>query len=142
MLYLSVKAAHIIFVIALMAGLLIYPRYKIHQLSSTPGEPLFDTMQDASARLKRIILTPSLIIVWLLGLAMLWLNPGLLSQGWMHAKLLLVILLSGLYGYFSVLGKRVDQVTGPVQAKRLRLLNEAPFILMIGVVILAILKPF
>jgi len=142
MLYLSVKAAHIIFVIALMAGLLIYPRYKIHQLSSTPGEPLFDTMQDASARLKRIILTPSLIIVWLLGLAMLWLNPGLLSQGWMHAKLLLVILLSGLYGYFSVLGKRVDQVTGTVQAKRLRLLNEAPFILMIGVVILAILKPF
>lgn len=142
MLYLSVKAAHIIFVIALMAGLLIYPRYKIHQLSSTPGEPLFDTMQDASARLKRIILTPSLIIVWLLGLAMMWLNPGLLSQGWMHAKLLLVILLSGLYGYFSVLGKRVDNVIGTVQAKRLRMLNEVPFILMIGVVILAILKPF
>ncbi|MFN3313770.1 MAG: CopD family protein [Hyphomonas sp.] len=142
MLYLSVKAAHIIFVIALMAGLLIYPRYKIHQLSSAPGEPLFDTMQDASARLKRIILTPSLIIVWLLGLAMMWLNPGLLSQGWMHVKLLLVILLSGLYGYFSVLGKRVDNVTGTVQAKRLRMLNEAPFILMIGVVILAILKPF
>jgi protoporphyrinogen IX oxidase len=142
MLYLSVKAAHIIFVIALMAGLLIYPRYKIHQLSSAPGEPLFDTMQDASARLKRIILTPSLIIVWLLGLTMMWLNPGLLSQGWMHAKLLLVILLSGLYGYFSVLGKRVDNVTGTVQAKRLRMLNEVPFILMIGVVILAILKPF
>lgn len=142
MLYLSVKAAHIIFVIALMAGLLIYPRYKIHQLSSAPGEPLFDTMQDASARLKRIILTPSLIIVWLLGLAMMWLNPGLLSQGWMHAKLLLVTLLSGLYGYFSVLGKRVDNVTGTVQAKRLRMLNEVPFILMIGVVILAILKPF
>lgn len=142
MLYLSVKAAHIIFVIALMAGLLIYPRYKIHQLSSAPGEPLFDTMQDASARLKRIILTPSLIIVWLLGLTMMWLNPGLLSQGWMHAKLLLVILLSGLYGYFSVLGRRVDNVTGTVQAKRLRMLNEVPFILMIAVVILAILKPF
>ena len=142
MLYLSVKAAHIIFVIALMAGLLIYPRYKIHQLSSAPGEPLFDTMQDASARLKRIILTPSLIIVWLLGLTMMWLNPSLLSQGWMHAKLLLVILLSGLYGYFSVLGRRVDNVTGTVQAKRLRMLNEVPFILMIAVVILAILKPF
>ncbi len=142
MLYLSVKAAHIIFVIALMAGLLIYPRYKVHQLSSAPGEPLFDTMQDASARLKRIILTPSLIIVWLLGLTMMWLNPGLFNQGWMHMKLLLVILLSGLYGYFSVLGKRVDNVTGTVQAKRLRMLNEAPFILMIGVVILAILKPF
>lgn len=142
MLYLWVKAAHIIFVIALMAGLLVYPRYKIHQLSSQPGEALFDTMMDAAARLKRIILTPSLILVWLLGLAMLWLNPSLLSQGWMHAKLALVVLISGLYGYFSVLGRRVDNVTGTVQARRLRMLNEVPFILMIGVVILVIVKPF
>ncbi|MFN7056552.1 CopD family protein [Hyphomonas sp.] len=142
MLYLWIKAAHIIFVIALMAGLLIYPRYKIHQLSSRPGEALFDTMMDASARLKRIILTPSLLLVWALGLTMLALNPGLLSQGWMHAKLLLVTVLSGMYGYFSVLGKRVDAVTGTVEARRLRMLNEVPFLLMIGVVLLAILKPF
>ncbi|MBU3921107.1 MAG: CopD family protein, partial [Alphaproteobacteria bacterium] len=44
--YLWVKSAHVVFVIALMAGLLIYPRYKIHQLSSRPGEPLFETMKD------------------------------------------------------------------------------------------------
>ena len=81
-LYLWVKAFHIIFVIALMAGLLIYPRYKLHQIKSQPGDPLFDTMQDASNRLRKIILNPALILVWVLGLTMLYLNQSLLSQGW------------------------------------------------------------
>ena len=72
--YLWVKAAHLVFVIALMAGLLVYPRYKIHQLSSKPGEPLFETMKDASNRLRKIILNPSLVLVWVFGLTMLWLN--------------------------------------------------------------------
>ncbi|MEX1250853.1 MAG: CopD family protein [Hyphomonas sp.] len=140
--YLWVKSAHLIFVVALMAGLLIYPRYKIHQLSSRPGEPLFETMKDASARLKRIILNPSLGLVWVLGIWMLYLNPDLLTQGWMHAKLLLVLGISGLQGYFITLGKRVDAVTGTVQAKTLRMLNEVPFIMMIGVVIMVIVRPF
>ncbi|MEM6535479.1 MAG: CopD family protein, partial [Pseudomonadota bacterium] len=82
MIYLWVKALHIIFVIALMGGLLIYPRYKIHQLKSTPGEPLFETMKDASNRLRTIILNPSLVLVWVLGLAMIGLNPALLEYGW------------------------------------------------------------
>ncbi|MFN4225174.1 MAG: CopD family protein [Hyphomonas sp.] len=141
-LYLWVKAAHLIFVIALMAGLLVYPRYKIHQLSSQPGEPLFDTMKTASNQLRNIILNPSLVLVWALGIWMLYLNPALLSQGWMQAKLALVLALSGLHGYFITLGKRVDRVTGTVQAKRLRMLNELPFLLMIGVVVLVIVKPF
>ncbi len=140
--YLWVKSAHLIFVVALMAGLLVYPRYKIHQLSSRPGEPLFETMKAASARLKRIILNPSLVIVWILGLWMLYLNPALLSQGWMHTKLVLVLGISGLHGYFITLGKRVDAVRGTVQAKTLRMLNEVPFILMIGVVVMVIVRPF
>ncbi len=140
--YLWVKSAHVVFVVALMAGLLIYPRYKIHQLASRPGEPLFETMRDASARLKRIILNPSLILVWGLGLWMLYLNPSLLQQGWMHAKLALVVGITAMHAYFTVLGKKVDAVTGTVEAKTLRMLNEVPFILMIGIVILVIVKPF
>jgi protoporphyrinogen IX oxidase len=140
--YLWVKSAHIIFVIALMAGLLIYPRYKIHQLSSRPGEPLFETMKDASARLKRIILTPSLLLVWGLGIWMLVLNPDMLSQGWMHVKLALVAVITAVHAYFMVLGKKVDAVSGTVQARTLRMLNEVPFILMIGVVIMVIVRPF
>lgn len=142
MLYLFVKALHIIFVVSLMASLLVYPRYKIHQLSSTPGEPLFETMKKSSQQLRKIIMNPSLILVWVFGLTMLWMNPGLMSQGWLHVKLLLVLILSGLHGYFISLGKKVDRGGDGVSAKRLRMLNEVPFLLMIVIVILVAVKPF
>lgn len=141
-LYLWIKATHIIFVIALMAGLLIYPRYKLHQLKSKPGEELFETMKDASDRLRRIILNPALMLVWVLGLTMLYLNQGLLSQGWMHTKLVLVLILSGLHGYFISIGKKIDRGEVAPTAKTLKMLNEVPFLIMIGVVILAVGKPF
>lgn len=141
MLYLWVKAFHLVFVIAWMAGLLILPRYKLHQLNSTPGEPLFETMKSASGKLRKIILTPGIILVWVLGITLLVLNPGLMSSGWLHAKLLLVLVLSGLHGYFVALGKKIDRGEA-VSAKRLKLLNELPFVLMIFIVILVIVKPF
>ncbi len=141
-LYLWIKAIHIIFVIALMAGLLIYPRYKLHQLSSKPGDELFETMKEASNRLRKIILNPALVLVWVLGLTMLYLNQSLLSQGWMHTKLLLVLILSGLHGYFISIGKKIDRGDVAPTAKTLKMLNEVPFLIMIGVVILAVGKPF
>lgn len=141
-LYLWVKALHIIFVVALMAGLLIYPRYKLHQLSSKPGDELFETMKEASNRLRKIILNPALIIVWVLGITMLVMNQSLLSVGWMHVKLLLVLILSGLHGYFISIGKKIDRGDVAPTAKTMKMLNEVPFIIMIGVVILAVVKPF
>ena len=86
MLYLWVKSFHLIFVIAWMAGLLILPRYKLHQLTSKPGEPLFETMKSASAKLRKIILTPSIILVWVLGISLIVINPAIMSGGWLHAK--------------------------------------------------------
>lgn len=141
-LYLWIKAIHIIFVIALMAGLLIYPRYKLHQLSSKPGDELFETMKEASNRLRKIILNPVLVLVWALGLIMLYLNQNLLSQGWMHTKLLLVLILSGLHGYFISIGKKIDRGDVAPTSKTLKMLNEVPFLIMIVVVILAVGKPF
>jgi protoporphyrinogen IX oxidase len=142
MLYLWVKAAHIVFVIALMGGLLVYPRYKIHQLSSQPGEPLFETMKDASNKLRKIILNPSLVLVWVLGITMLAMNQTLLSMPWMHVKLLLVLVLSGMHGYFIGVGKKIDRGGEGIPARRLRMLNEVPFLLMIGIVIMVIVRPF
>lgn len=142
MLYLFVKALHIIFVVSLMASLLVYPRYKIHQLSSSPGEPLYETMKKSSQQLRMIIMNPSLILVWVFGLTMLWMNPALLSQGWLHVKLVLVLILSGLHGYFIGLGKKVDRGGDGVSARRLRMLNEVPFLLMTVIVILVAVKPF
>lgn len=141
-LYLWVQAFHIIFVIALMATLLIYPRYKLHQIKSQPGDELFETMKDASNRLRRIIMNPSLLIVWGLGITMLVMNQSLLSMGWMHLKLLLVLILSGLHGYFISLGKKIDRGDAAPTTKTLKMLNEVPFIIMIFVVLLAVIKPF
>lgn len=141
MVYLWVKAFHLIFVVAWMAGLLILPRYKLHQLTSKPGEPLFETMKSASVKLRKIILTPSIILVWVLGISLIAINPAIMSGGWLHAKLLLVLLLSGLHGYFVAIGKKIDRGED-VLAKRLKMLNEVPFILLIIIVILVIVKPF
>lgn len=140
--YIWIKAVHIIFVVAWMAGLLIYPRYKIHQLGAAPGGELSTSMEEASNRLRRIILTPAMLAVWGLGLTMVALNPGLFSQGWFHLKLVLVVILSGLHGYLITMGKRVDKGELTLSQSSLRLLNEVPFIIMIGVVLLAVVKPF
>jgi len=142
MLYLLLKAGHIIFMVAWMAALLVYPRYKLHQLKASPGEQLFDTMKDASAQLRRIILTPSMIAVWVLGLAMIAVNPGIASGKWLWVKLLLVLGMTALHGMFVAIGKKIDRAEEDVSDRRLRLLNEAPFILLIVIVLLVVLKPF
>ena len=142
MLYNWIKAAHVIFVIATMAGLMIYPSYKIHQLSSQPGEPLFETMKESAKRLKNIIMNPSIVLIWVFGGLMLWMHPALLSQPWMHVKLVLVTLISAMHGYFVGIGKRIDKGTSTITARKLRMLNEVPFVMMIGVVIMVIVRPF
>lgn len=141
MLYLWIKALHLIFVIAFMAGMLVLPRYKLHQLSAQPGEPLFETMKSAAAKLRHIILTPSIILVWVFGITMIVMNPSLLQQGWFHVKLLFVVVLTGLHGYFVSLGKKVDK-GDPVSARALKMMNELPFVLLIVVVIMVIVRPF
>lgn len=141
-LYLWVKALHVIFVIALMAGLLIYPRYKIHQLKGQPGEPLFETMKESSDRLRKIILNPALMLVWALGITMVVLNQDLLSQGWLQVKFGLVLALSGLHGYFIGIGKKIDRGEVTPNAKTLKMLNEVPFVIMVAIVLLVVLKPF
>lgn len=141
-LYLWMKALHVIFVIALMGGLLIYPRYKLHQLKAQPGDVLFETMKEASNRLRKIILNPALILVWVFGIAMVVLNQSLLSQGWLHVKFVLVLLLSGLHGYFIGIGKKIDRGDVAPSPTTLKMLNEVPFVIMIGIVLLVVLKPF
>jgi len=140
--YLWVKAAHIIFVVAWMASLLVYPRYKIHQLSSTPGEPLFETMKDAAARLRRVVMMPSMILVWVFGIALVSMAPDLVKQDWIKVKILLVIAMTGMHGYFVKTGKAIDRGEGATSLRSLKLLNELPFVLLILIVILVVVRPF
>ena len=100
--YLWIKAAHIVFVIFWMAGLFMLPRYLVHHQEglSDPAEPPRWIRREAL--LKRMILTPAMVIVWVLGL-LLAANVGLFDGGaglgWLHAKLLVVVLLSGYHGW-------------------------------------------
>jgi putative membrane protein len=142
MIDLWLKAFHIIFVIAWMAGLMMYPRLKIYQLNGEPGSKLFAEMQLAAIRLRKIILTPSLLGTWTLGLIMLARNPDFLTAGWLHTKLVLVLIITGFHMYFVAMGRKIDQSDNSVSAKKLRLLNEVPFIAMMAIVILVVLKPF
>ncbi|MDP3737356.1 MAG: CopD family protein [Hyphomonadaceae bacterium] len=137
------RAFHIIFVIAWMAGLLLYPRLLVYRMEAA-GNPGFEAAMDAAARRTRnIILMPSIILVWLMGLAMFgqkW--DFLVTQAWFWTKIVLVVGLSGVHGYLIGLGKKVAAGERPVEPKRLRMLNEIPMVIAIFVVILVVVKPF
>ncbi|WNO54003.1 CopD family protein [Stakelama saccharophila] len=143
--YLWVIAAHIIFVIFWMAGLFIFPRYLVHHQEGLddPAEPARWVAREG--KLRRMILTPSLILVWVLGL-MLAANDGLFDGaaglGWLHAKLALVILLSGYHGWMVGYARKLQSGKPAFRARTLRMLNEVPAVFVALIVILAVVKPF
>lgn len=141
MLYLWLKAAHLIFVIFWMAGLFMMPRFFVYHQESAVGSPEAALWVEREAKLKKIILNPSLIIVWLLGLV-LAVQIGAFSQGWFHAKLLFVLILSGYHGWMVGYARKLAKGERKMTGKQLRLINEVPGIAAAVIVILVIVKPF
>lgn len=141
MLYLWLKAAHVIFVIFWIAGLFMLPRFFVYHQENAADSEEAARWVERERRLLKIILLPSIIIVWVLGL-ILAMQVGAFQQGWFHAKLLLVIILSGYHGYMSAYAKKLSKGEYPWSGKKLRLMNEVPGIATAIVVILAIVKPF
>ena len=139
--YLWVKAAHIIFVIFLMAGLFMMPRFFVYHQECEPGSEEDRKWITREDKLRRIILNPSLVVVWLLGL-MLMLEVRAWEMGWFHFKLLLVLLLSGYHGWMIGYCKKLARGERSLTDKKLRLINEIPGIMVAIIVILAVVKPF
>ncbi|MBB6124083.1 putative membrane protein [Sphingobium subterraneum] len=139
--YLWVKAAHIIFVIFLMAGLFMMPRFFVYHQECAVGSDEDRKWIDREAKLRRIILNPSLVIVWIFGL-MLMVNIGAWTMGWFHAKLLFVLALSGYHGWVVGYAKKLARGERTLSDKQLRLMNEVPGIAAAIIVVLAIVKPF
>lgn len=147
--YLWVKAAHVIFVIFWMAGLFMLPRYLVyHQEAIASGgaqSPEAQLWVEREGKIRSIILTPSLLVVWVLGLT-LAANIGLFSGqhglGWLHLKLALVLLLSGYHGWAVGYARKLAAGKPTLTGRQLRLINEVPAILVTIVVILAIVQPF
>jgi protoporphyrinogen IX oxidase len=141
MLYLWLKAAHLIFVIFWMAGLFMLPRFFVYHQETEIGSVEDTKWVEREARLRKIILNPALIIVWVLGLLLAY-QIGAFNQGWFHAKLLFVLILSGYHGWMTGYAKKLARGVRTLSDKKLRLLNEVPGIATAVIVILVIVKPF
>lgn len=141
MTYLWLKAGHIIFVIFWMAGLFMLPRYFVYHQEAPEGSPENAVWLDREGKLLKIILWPSLVVVWVLGLALAYVT-GAFVQGWFHAKLALVFMLSAyhvwLAGYHAALRRGERRLSG----RQLRMINEVPGLAAALIVILVVLRPF
>jgi putative membrane protein len=136
-----VKALHIISVIAWMAGMLYLPRLFVYHAEAARGSEAAETFKVMERRLLKAILNPSMILVFLTGFTLVYLT-GDWRDGWWQAKFILVVGLAGLHGYFARCVRSFAEDRNERPARFYRFLNEAPTILMILIVVLAVVKPF
>src|SRR3972149_12025768 len=135
-LYSRARGLHIVAVIGWMAGLLMLPRLYAYQMESQPGGELEKKMIDAAAKLRTIILTPALIVTWALGLYLLFSQHlGHVFALWIVLKLLLVLGLSGIHGFYLAEGGKLANGERVRSAKFWRTMNEIPFLIAIAVVL-------
>ena len=140
-LYLWLKALHIMAVIAWMAGLFYLPRLLVYHTTVEVGSNQSELFKVMERRLLKAITTPAMIVAWVLGL---WIAiiMGYFSDGWFHVKLTLVLLMSGYHGMLARYVRLFAQDRNTKSEKFYRIINEIPTLLMIGIVILVIFKPF
>ena len=139
--YLWVKAAHVTFVIFWMAGLFLLPRFYVYHQETIVGSPEDRAWIEREARVRSIILSPAIALVWLLGI-ILALHADAFSQGWFHAKLALVIALSAYQGWLGSYGKKLASGQRPLSGKAVRIINEIPGVAAALIVVLVIVRPF
>lgn len=139
--YLWVKAVHVMAIIAWMAGMLYLPRLFVYHSEVPVGSPQSETFKIMEQRLLRIIANPAMVLAWVLGVWLAW-QAGFFVSAWFHAKLALVLALSGLHGYFSASVRRFAEDRNTRSTRHWRIMNEMPALLMAGIVILVIVKPF
>jgi putative membrane protein len=139
--YLWVKAVHVMAVIAWMAGMLYLPRLFVYHAEAPMGSSLSETFKVMERRLLRIIMNPAIVLAWVLGLWLAW-QADSFGSAWLHAKLALVLALSALHGYFAAAVRKFAEDRNARSPRHWRMMNEVPALLMAGIVILVIVKPF
>ncbi|MHB2168317.1 protoporphyrinogen oxidase HemJ [Alsobacter sp. R-9] len=136
-----IKALHVVAIISWMAALLYLPRLFVYHCEAPVGSPQSETFKVMERRLYKAIMTPAMIVAWLAGLYLVWAG-GWLSSGWMHGKFALVIALSAVHGMMGGWRRAFAEDRNTRPQRFFRVWNEAPTLLMIGIVILVIVKPF
>jgi protoporphyrinogen IX oxidase len=139
--YLWLKALHIIAIIAWMAGMLYMPRLFVYHCDAEPGSKQSETFKVMERRLQHGIIAPAMILSWVLGL---WLafETGFIKSGWLHAKLTLVVAMTVLDGFYLFWWRAFTEDRNQHSSKFFRIINEVPTLILIGIVLLVVLKPF
>lgn len=140
-LYLWIKSFHISAVIAWMAGLLYLPRLFIYHFQTAVGSEASELFKVMEGRLLKIIMGPAMMLAWLLGLYLAWDVYGF-RGGWLHAKLLCVVLITAVHVYYGRAYRAFLADGRPKSQRHWRIMNEAPALLMIIIVLMVVLKPF
>jgi len=135
-----IKAVHIISVIAWMAGMLYLPRLFVYHADAPSKSALSETLKVMEWRLLKIIINPSMILVFVTGLILAYLT-GFWRAPWLQAKFALVLVMAGLHGIFARYVREFAADANPRPARFFRMINEAPTVLMIAIVFLVVLKP-
>jgi putative membrane protein len=141
MLYLWIKALHIVAVIAWMAGMLYLPRLFVYHAGVEAGSAQAKTFEVMEYRLLHYIMTPAMALTWIAGIALM-IEGGWLTAGWLHAKLAAVLVMSGLHGFLGRCQKDFAAGRNRRDAKFYRIINEIPTVLLIFIVIMVVVKPF
>lgn len=139
--YAWIKAGHVIFVIFWIAGLFMLPRFYVYHQESPVGSDEEQKWVERERKLRKIIITPAMIMVWLLGLALVYIT-GAWAQGWFQAKFLIVLALSAYHGWMIGYGRRLARGDRSMSGKALRIMNEVPGLATAVIVVLVIVKPF
>lgn len=139
--YLWVKALHVIAIISWMAGLLYLPRLFIYHCEVESGSAASEKFKVMERRLLKAIMNPAMVVAWAAGLA-LAISGGLFHEGWFHVKLTLVVIMTG--SHFMMMKWKNDFAAdrNSKTQKFFRIANEVPTLLMIGIVVLVVVKPF
>lgn len=140
-LYLFVKAMHVISFTAWMAGMFYLPRLFIYHVKAAKGSELSETLKVMERRLLRIIINPAMILTFLFGLWLVVMTEAW-TGGWFHAKVTLVILLTVFHGCCARWRKQFERDENTRSEKFYRIANEVPTVLLVGIVLLAVVKPF
>ena len=140
-LYSWLKALHVISVIAWMAGMLYLPRLYVYHCKTKAGSEMSETFKVMERRLLRAIINPAMIASWIFGLSMAWMG-GWWGAGWFHGKLALLLGMQLVHAGYARWRRAFANDANTHDEKFFRIMNEVPTLLMIGIVILVIVKPF
>ena len=141
--YLLFKSIHLIAVISWMAGLLYLPRIFVYHVENLEKKQVTDIFEIMERRLYIFIMRPAMILAWLFGIILIYLNGlEVLFSLWIQVKLVLVVILSVYHEYLGKCLKSLKDGTNKKTSKFFRIINEVPTILLIIIVFIVVFKPF